>query len=327
MTAPDAGKNRPPAQRLPTRLESVDEIRAALQARQAELLDRAGLVPASGLGFVGAPPAAAGTPPVPPVAHASGSPAHAPGAPAHAPGSPPEVSLYRPSQRPPVALLCVLDDGGDDGEWVRLRGERFVIGRANGDLVLPHDNQISGRHAELVRQRDEDGSWVWLLTDLNSTNGTFVRAGSALLKDRQEFIVGRTRYRFEAPQANPPVADAPGSSEAPTPAGGTISWDSQAAATLFYALVELTPAGPGARVPLVRPECWVGSDAAACAAVPANDPFVSPKHAKLTRDAKGRWHVANNRSVNGVWLRVEQMPLAGSCQLQLGEQRFLFKVP
>ena len=50
-------------------------------------------------------------------------------------------------------------------------------------------------------------------------------------------------------------------------------------------------------------------------------------HARLSRDAKGRWHVNNNKSVNGVWLRIEQMELTGSCQFQIGEQRFSFKVP
>jgi hypothetical protein len=216
-----------------------------------------------------------------------------------------------------------MDDGTDDGEWVRLRGERFVIGRADGDLVLPHDGQISGRHAELVRQRGDDGGWAWLLADLGSTNGTFVRAGSARLADGQEFLVGRTRYRFDAGQSTDATLPDP---DPAAPAGATASWHA-GDRPLMPSLVELTPTGPGARVILAKPDYWIGADAAACAVVPANDPYVSPRHAKLARDPKGRWHVANNRTVNGVWLRVEQMPLAGSCQFQLGEQRFLFKVP
>jgi hypothetical protein len=62
--------------------------------------------------------------------------------------------------------------------------------------------------------------------------------------------------------------------------------------------------------------------------VPPDDPFVNARHARLRRDAKGRWHVENNRSVNGVWLRIDQpLPLEGSCQFLLGEQRFIFRVP
>ena len=35
---PNPPPKRPPVPRMPTRLESADEIRAAIQARQAELL-------------------------------------------------------------------------------------------------------------------------------------------------------------------------------------------------------------------------------------------------------------------------------------------------
>ena len=106
----------------------------------------------------------------------------------------------------------------------------------------------------------------------------------------------------------------------------TVAWHSGAALPV-PGVVELTPTGLGARVPLIKPEYWIGADAGACQVVPAGDPYVSPRHARLSRDAKGRWHVNNNKSVNGVWLRIEQMELTGSCQFQIGEQRFSFKVP
>src|SRR5262245_22964663 len=57
-----------------------------------------------------------------------------------------ETQPFRPSARPPMALLYVLDDGDDTGEVVRLRGGSFVIGRVEGDLVIPHDGGMSGRH-------------------------------------------------------------------------------------------------------------------------------------------------------------------------------------
>ena len=232
----------------------------------------------------------------------------------------PPARLFKPSLRPPVALLIVFDNGADDGETVRVRGERFVIGRSEGDLLLPHDGQVSGRHAELVRHHNDDGSWDWVLTDLGSTNGTFVRAGSAVLKDGQELLIGRTRYRFDAGMTAPtPDGDAPALPRT------TVTWDSDAGPPL-PSLVELLPSGVGARLPLLESEYWAGADRTACAIVPTDDPFVSPRHARLTRDAKGRWHIANNKSVNGVWLRVEQMELASSCQFQIGEQRFSFKV-
>ena len=46
----------------------------------------------------------------------------------------------------------------------------------------------------------------------------------------------------------------------------------------------------------------------------------------IYRDGKGQWHVENNKSLNGVWLRItEAMPLGGVCQFRVGEQRFLFR--
>ena len=120
---------------------------------------------------------------------------------------------------PPSALLIVFDDGAATCETVRVRGERFVIGRSEGDLLL-HAMQVSGRHAELVCHHTDDGSWDWVLTDLGSTNGTFVRAGSAVLKDGQELLIGRARYRFDAGMTAPtPGGDAPASPRT------TVTWD------------------------------------------------------------------------------------------------------
>jgi pSer/pThr/pTyr-binding forkhead associated (FHA) protein len=299
---PNPPPKRPPvdpaklgAPRMPTRLESADEIRAAIQARLGGGNVLAPVVPTLPQQPTPVPASS------PPVAAAA-------------------VHLFKPTERPPIALLHVFDDGTDEGEIIRLRGDRVVIGRSEGDLLLPHDGLVSAKHAELVRHQEEDKSWVWVLSDLGSTNGTFVRAGAAPLKDGQEFIIGRTRYRFEAGENQEPVADAPGSPK------GTIAWNSAAGVSL-PSIVELAKTGPGATVPLLQTEYWIGSDASACAIVAAPDPFASPRHARIHRDAKNRWHIANNKSANGVWVRIEQMDLASSCQFQIGEQRFSFKVP
>jgi hypothetical protein len=298
---PNPPPNRPGVVRVPTRLESVDDIRAAIQARQAEQIG----------GAVSMPPPLPGAPA--PAAHAAGSPRTA-------------VPHFRPSLRPPVPLLTVFDDAADDGEVVRIRGERFVIGRAEGDLILPHDGQVSGRHAEIVRRQENDGSWAWELADLGSTNGTFVRAGAAVLKGGQEFLIGRTRYRFDEAQPPPPPPEAPAAADPAAPFRPTVTWNADHGLPGVPSVVELTRQGLGTRVPLIQPEYWIGSDRAACELTPLDDPFVSPRHARLSRDAKGRWQVINNRSVNGVWVRVEQTDLTGSCYFQVGEQRFSFKV-
>src|SRR5262249_44092885 len=61
-----------------------------------------------------------------------------------------DAAPFKPTRRPPMALLCYLDDGSEDGEWFRMRTDRFVIGRTEGDVRIPHDGMISPRHAEIT---------------------------------------------------------------------------------------------------------------------------------------------------------------------------------
>ena len=97
-----------------------------------------------------------------------------------------------------MALLTVLDDGDDTGEVVRIRGNSFVIGRVDGNVVIVHDNGMSGKHAEISR-RLENGEYAWYLKDLQSTNGTFVRTATVLLSHGQELLIGSHRYSYEVP--------------------------------------------------------------------------------------------------------------------------------
>src|SRR4051812_21740842 len=64
-----------------------------------------------------------------------------------------EAQRDRPVQRPPMAQLCIFDDGATDGEWIRLRADRTVIGRTEGDVLIPHDGQIANPHTEILRER------------------------------------------------------------------------------------------------------------------------------------------------------------------------------
>jgi pSer/pThr/pTyr-binding forkhead associated (FHA) protein len=279
---------RPPGE-VPegTRLESDDEIRQAILTRRARLAGRQAPAP--------------------------------PGA-APAPEAEPEVRPETPVLRPPMALLCILDDGKLDGELFRLRADRTVLGRNEGDVRIPHDGMISSRHAEITRQRTASG-YRWHLADLGSTNGTFVRIGSTILRPGNELVVGGVRYRFEA--GSPAAGWA-----APTSAGGTTqAWSGSPVQGLVPAFVEVTPAGPGQRHALARPEYWVGRDSSACPIARPDDLLLSPRHARLFRDAAGQWHIENNKSLNGLWLRIEAaLPLQTTCQFRLGEQRFIFRV-
>jgi pSer/pThr/pTyr-binding forkhead associated (FHA) protein len=229
---------------------------------------------------------------------------------------------FRPLLRPPLALLCIMDDGRDDGEWLRLRRERTVIGRTEGDVVIAHDTLLSSRHAEISRQADQ-GRYRWYLTDLQSTNGTFVRVSGALLRHGQEMLIGGRLYRFDAAPQGTALAEA-----VPDDAGPqkTRGWQSVSPNDLIPSLIELTPERTEAqRHYMPKADHWIGSDSAESSIVIANDPLINPRHVRIFRDGKGRWHVECGKSVNGTWLRVDRMALETSCQFQLGEQRFLFR--
>lgn len=266
-----------------TRLENVEELRRQFAPRAATPAHEA--------------------PPAPP--------------PPAAPGAVP----YRPLHRPPMALLTVLFDGREEGEVIPLRSDRTVIGRGEGDLIIPHDGMISSRHAEIGRLFDK-GRWRWFLSDLDSTNGTYVRVATALLKHEQEFLLGGHRYRFDAaPQAGQDDKD---SGRQPK-GGATQGWQSSTPTEVIPSFVELKANGTGQRYFLDREELWIGSEEAPGTIVLADDPMVSARHARITRDSKGRWVLENANSVNGVWIRIHRIPIEGTGQFQLGEQRFILK--
>jgi pSer/pThr/pTyr-binding forkhead associated (FHA) protein len=234
-----------------------------------------------------------------------------------------DTQPFRPTVRPSMALLCVLDDGDDTGEIVRIRASSFVIGRAEGDLVIPHDSGISGRHAEISR-RLENGERAWYLKDLQSTNGTFVRAATVILSDGQELMIGSHRFRFEVPASSAQTPGPPGPE-----VNATRKWEAmpvpRAAAECHPVLVDISPGCAGKRVVLADGEYWMGRNGRQCSIV-VDDPMADRKHARLYRDNKNRWAMANAGSRNGLWARIQEIGLGRGGFFQCGEQRFFFKV-
>jgi Ca-activated chloride channel homolog len=96
------------------------------------------------------------------------------------------------------------------GRLYRLRsGSRVRIGRAPDNDIVIDDPTVSGTHAEL---RDEAGHWV--VTDLGSTNGTYVSYSGAgaerrvavnALRDGSTVRFGEVRLRLERQARNAPL--------------------------------------------------------------------------------------------------------------------------
>jgi pSer/pThr/pTyr-binding forkhead associated (FHA) protein len=219
---------------------------------------------------------------------------------------------FRPRQRPAMAMLTIYDDGRDAGEDVRLRRDVTVIGRGQADIVIPHDDRMSGKHAE-IRRAHEDGAWKWQLVDLGSTNGTFVRVHKCSIKPSQELMVGHRRFRFED-TAPPP--------EEPSEGKKTVSFVIPALDAA--AMVELTSQGDGQRYPLPGLDNWIGR--AADCTVTLDDPMIADHHVRISRDDRG-WKLESHEARDGVWLRIEKpVSVDRTCSFQLGEQRFLLRV-
>jgi pSer/pThr/pTyr-binding forkhead associated (FHA) protein len=199
-----------------------------------------------------------------------------------------DATAFRPTVRGPMALLRIVDDGSEDGELVRIRQERCVIGRSDGDVVIPHDISMSPRHAAIERLGDSG----WRLCDLDSAGGTFARVTTARLRDGTMLQVGRTRLRFQAVDL-------------------TEAW-----------LIEDRPDRPGVRHECHAPATSLGRAGCGCG-IGLDDPFVSPIHATVHRTHRG-WTI-DNTGMNGLWVRIEApVRLAAPSQFLCGEQRFVF---
>ena len=109
----------------------------------------------------------------------------------------------------------------------------------------------------------------------------------------------------------------------------TINWQSQRPASKNSSvsgpgLVEITHTGDvGIRFPFSKAVQTIGSAPGQADLIIAGDPFVSGVHARVSKTNQGRWQIENCGSLNGLWLRVTEMPLERNAEFQISEQRFL----
>ena len=239
-------------------------------------------------------------------------------APAAAPSS--EVLYRSPYRWPAPRIVICNDDSLDEGETIYVRSERIVIGRSSGDIVVGHDVAMSGSHAEVVR-RDVGGRHAWVLRDLGSSNGTLVRVRTVTLRHGTTLLIGSKRYRVELPGALQPTPgkDEPGTallSELAMVSGGVLPALLDATGGSNAGLTRYRFHAP--RVRIGRP--GFGND------IEFEDLCIAPTHAIATRDASGAWQLEAQKSINGLWVKIEAVRLTDNCLFQCGEQRFRFTV-
>jgi len=229
--------------------------------------------------------------------------------------------LFRPSKRFPLAVLTVFDDGKRTGEVIRIRSEQFIIGRSEGDLQLMDDAMVSSRHLAIAK-RKANGNYSLTISDLQSRNGLFVKISKAPLVDKTEVLIGGGHYQFQAAEGEDGASDDHHDSNAP-PQTMAFAPSEQDTAACF---TELVPGGVGNRLVLTEQEHWVGRNAN-CDVRRASDQFTADRHAVIRMSSSGRWTIENNKTLNGIWLRMPQVKLepGHNCEFRIGEQLFHLK--
>ena len=97
--------------------------------------------------------------------------------------------LVSPQEPEGARILILLPDG--DTKSYPLETD-LTIGRDEGDIRLPGDDYLSGTHARVSRDGER-----YVLHDLDSTNGTFVRLRSEIpLRPGDYVMVGDQVFRF-----------------------------------------------------------------------------------------------------------------------------------
>lgn len=94
------------------------------------------------------------------------------------------------------AKVLAIDTGPQAGTRLALVDE-FRIGRSGDCALILDDDYVSGDHASLARRANGD----WVVTDLGSTNGTFVNevrvVAPTVVTASDSLRIGRTQMRLE----------------------------------------------------------------------------------------------------------------------------------
>jgi len=233
---------------------------------------------------------------------------------------PETIETFRPIIRPPIARLTLFDDGTTEGETIRLRNASTKIGRSGCEINIPHDDWISESHLEIVRLK-QDKSYRWVIKDLDSDTGFWVRVRQAEIRDGTEFLVGSGQFKAELPsrrsdldlldfqlrldQGSIPGMSANDSSHYPTLREVPRNQRASVSSKPIY---------------LLGDEYWIGRDPGCDLSIPS-DVFMGRKHVRIYRSNDNKWMADSGGITNGMWIRLPRIVVHKSCVFQIGEQR------
>jgi pSer/pThr/pTyr-binding forkhead associated (FHA) protein len=222
----------------------------------------------------------------------------------------PERGTGLPRRSAAGARLVVIAQDGTPGREYDLSEEQTDIGRDEGSILLPNDPYVSPRHARLS---SKNGGYF--LRDLGSVNGVYVRLRRpAKLEHADLVLVGLEVLRFEL------VSDAE-KGLGPAAERGAHVFGSPAAPR-YARLCQRTVEGVTRDVfYLTRDETIVGREAGDV--VFTGDPFMSRRHAAVSRDQGNRFTLRDLGSSNGTYLAIRgEIELENGDHIRVGQHLF-----
>ena len=102
--------------------------------------------------------------------------------------------------------------------FVKLRGKNFeidkevmTVGRKDENDICLKDGSVSGRHAEIHRIENEDGTFSYLLRDIGSSNGTRINSvpvEEQILRNNDLIMFGSVEVLFDSNDGSAAEGDA-----------------------------------------------------------------------------------------------------------------------
>ena len=215
----------------------------------------------------------------------------------------------------PTGSLIVIGQDGTPGRSYPIMDGRCEIGRAEGTIQLANDMYVSPLHARIVYR-----SGQFVVQDLDSVNHVFVRlTGPWQLQSGDLVLIGLEVLRFEvvseAEQRLGPAADR-----------GTQVFGSPAAPR-HSRLCQRTVEGVTRDIFfLSRTETVIGREAGDI--VFTSDPFMSRRHAAITRDPRtNTFTLRDLGSSNGTYIAIHgEHPLAQGDHVRIGQHLFRLEI-
>jgi len=222
---------------------------------------------------------------------------------------------YAAPEAKPEARLVVIGQDGKPGRDYPIVDDQTDIGREEGSIVLPNDPYVGARHARLSRRNGR-----FFVRDLESVNGVYVRLrATERLQHGDLVLIGLEVLRFEV------VSDAE-KGLGPAVERGTQIFGSPSAAR-HMRLCQRTVEGVTRDVYYpTRDEAVVGREQGDI--VFTNDPFMSRRHAAITRDPNnGTFSLRDLGSSNGTYLAIRsERELTPGDHVRIGQHLFRLDV-